>query len=145
MGESILIDTQFSIGEVVKVKNDPDFPGVKFKIEACTIHWYYPEGKLFLKYSGLVKKNDSRSFYEPMLEKCTDNLDGYTWDISEGDIVIVNEKEWTVIDIKKEQKTGEPYREARMLILERDRKNIEYILNDRQSIKKVGHKQKTFV
>ncbi|KKM04131.1 hypothetical protein LCGC14_1767310 [marine sediment metagenome] len=83
MGERIVVDTHFAIGEVVRVRDDvpavnawgyPNYIGRKFRVEEIVIDWSYPHGNRWIQYRVLLDNKIIRAFDESRLEKCADNM-----------------------------------------------------------------------
>lgn len=153
------IQTKFSVGDVVKVKEGHEYGGTVFTIDSIDIQCFGVGEKRsqnqYIQYHGLVRNHTSWSYYEEELEKSTEDRTGLTWNVKEGLVILLDGEEWTIIDIKHTSTGGgqdymggpiDPGIPHTWLYLESKaavKKTIE--LRDDQPVRVVGRKRKTFI
>ena len=149
---TIIINTKYALGDSMQVISG-EWKGKRFKVKDISLLWNYPDGEQFIKYSGLIKRGAAWSFYESQVEKIDCDFTGLTWDVKEGDVILLDSKEWTITNIDIDVETGhaymgspiETYGSTTTLKLKCSGEERNYILEDDIPVKVVGHKEKTFV
>ena len=105
-------NTKFDIGDTVKVRNG-EWQNVDFCITDIEVTLSYPKEKNsiypLVKYHGMVRQGTSWQFGESQLERANVDLSHCTFEVEEGDVIRLHDGDWTIIDVKKDRETGQPY------------------------------------
>jgi hypothetical protein len=141
------IDTIYDIGDAVQVV-EGNYNGYKYKITAITMTLDSRNNKIpNIKYQGRITQFDIKEFEENQLTKCDENLDGYTWEVQEGDVILWDNQEWIVTCVRWGETHMGGNRGVVNIVIQKDGKEMTLYADDDVPFNVVGHKKKmvTFV